>query len=728
MSSTSEIDMEEADAVHHRILEMQARRPIHVDLVVMSEVDREQSYDDDNKHLANHGGRRNLSSDAQAVLAVGSPSSSTRSTATTTPRNDKSSSPAKSNGVSTGGTNGEHEEESFGFDIVFFRRFYRLHGLLFLSCTSLSTLLFAFLISICLLQEYIVYRVGLIASGFYKVLADRDVSGFQTQTYTSLGIILAVAFTKSTNQYVQKVLTVTWRQLLCKAVHRLYFADIRYYQLNVLDKSIDNPDQRMTQDIDKFCTTYCEILPKLIISPFVISYYCYQAYDRSGWQGPLGCFCFFFVSTIVNKIIMTPIVQYVVKQEQCEGNFRFIHMLVRVNSESIAFLNASGIEADKTNESLDKLIQTQHRLYFRQFFLNFSVNMFDYLGSIFSYLMLAIPIFSGRYDDLTPAELSAVISQNSFVLIYLIYTFSSLVDTSGKFTDIAGVVHRISQLIEKLNALGDFWNDLFPDDYDQRTASSLELYGEWSNRRRDAGRDGDDSLDDKAKRNSHSSRLLPAIMLKDVTFSPPMCEKPLIVNLTMSFSAGESILIIGHSGYGKSSLLRILRGLWPHTEGTIRKFYPPGPQGVLYCPQKPYLTIGTLRDQACFPLKSGCSSAQEDNLIIHYLSLLKLKSLLERVGGLDVVVSWNLLDSLSPGEMQRLSFVRIFFHRPLIAILDEATSALPLEMESLIYLECQRLGITTISVGHRASLRQFHDKLLTIARNGGWTLEPIVPI
>lgn len=151
--------MEEADAVHHRILEMQARRPIHVDLVVMSEVDREQSYDDDNKHLANHGGRRNLSSDAQAVLAVGSPSSSTRSTATTTPRNDKSSSPAKSNGVSTGGTNGEHEEESFGFDIVFFRRFYRLHGLLFLSCTSLSTLLFAFLISICLLRMLVLLIV-----------------------------------------------------------------------------------------------------------------------------------------------------------------------------------------------------------------------------------------------------------------------------------------------------------------------------------------------------------------------------------------------------------------------------------------------------------------------------------------------------------------------------------------------------------------------------------------
>lgn len=86
-------------------------------------------------------------------------------------------------------------------------------------------------------------------------------------------------------------------------------------------------------------------------------------------------------------------------------------MLVRVNSESIAFHNAANVEGTKANNSLDKLLRTQHRLYCRQFLLNFSINLFDYLGSIFSYLMLAIPIFSGEYDDLTPAELSALISQ-----------------------------------------------------------------------------------------------------------------------------------------------------------------------------------------------------------------------------------------------------------------------------------------------------------------------------
>jgi ABC-type uncharacterized transport system fused permease/ATPase subunit len=73
--------------------------------------------------------------------------------------------------------------------------------------------------------------------------------------------------------------------------------------------------------------------------------------------------------------------------------------------------------------------------------------------------------------------------------------------------------------------------------------------------------------------------------------------------------------------------------------------------------------------------------------------------------------------------MQRLCFVRVFYHRPLIAVLDEATSALPLEMEDLVYTECQRLGITTISVGHRASLRKYHDKLLTLHSNGTWNVE-----
>jgi len=89
-------------------------------------------------------------------------------------------------------------------------------------------------------------------------------------------------------------------------------------------------------------------------------------------------------------------------------------MLIRVNSESVAFHKASSLEGWKANESLDKLIRTQHNLYWRQYILNFFVSLFNYLGSILSYLMLAVPIFSGTYDDLSAAELSALISQVSF--------------------------------------------------------------------------------------------------------------------------------------------------------------------------------------------------------------------------------------------------------------------------------------------------------------------------
>jgi ATP-binding cassette subfamily D (ALD) protein 4 len=89
-------------------------------------------------------------------------------------------------------------------------------------------------------------------------------------------------------------------------------------------------------------------------------------------------------------------------------------MLVRVNSEAIAFHNASTAEGGKASAALDRLLKTQHKLYCRQYFLNFSTNLFSYLGSVFSYLMLAIPIFSGKYDDKTPSELSALISQVGF--------------------------------------------------------------------------------------------------------------------------------------------------------------------------------------------------------------------------------------------------------------------------------------------------------------------------
>src|SRR5690348_9499787 len=150
-------------------------------------------------------------------------------------------------------------------------------------------------------------------------------------------------------------------------------------------------------------------------------------------------------------------------------------MLVRLNSESIAFHSASSTELDKTNLTFDGLISTQYRLYLRQYFLNLSINLFEYFGSILSYLILAIPIFSGTYDDVARADLSSIISQNSFVTLYLIFQFTTLVDISIQFSDVTGVCHRIGELIERLAALDSLWRDVFP--LELRTPSSLAGIG-----------------------------------------------------------------------------------------------------------------------------------------------------------------------------------------------------------------------------------------------------------
>ena len=122
--------------------------------------------------------------------------------------------------------------------------------------------------------------MGLISSGYYLVLGEKDLKGFVRQTLQSIGIILTMVVVKSVKTYVAQALKLGWRQLLTRAVHRLYYTGTSYYQINVLDssKQLDNPDQRITADINILCTVYSAVAVKVVVAPFTISYYTYRAY------------------------------------------------------------------------------------------------------------------------------------------------------------------------------------------------------------------------------------------------------------------------------------------------------------------------------------------------------------------------------------------------------------------------------------------------------------------
>ncbi|XP_055337801.1 lysosomal cobalamin transporter ABCD4-like [Paramacrobiotus metropolitanus] len=587
--------------------------------------------------------------------------------------------------------------KKLGFDRVLFRRFCRILRILFPRFFCRTALLFYVLLLLGILGEVIGYQVGIVPSRFYSVLGKKDKDGFYWTFLEASLYILGSAIVLSSKQYVASVMYICWRKLLTKKLQRMYFNDKSYYTLNVLDKTIDNPDQRITQDVNKMCDTLSTIIATVIIAPFRIGYYSYKSFITTTYIGPLSIFGYFIIGTIASKLLMSPVINFVAKQERKEGDFRFKHMQIRANAESLAFYDSGNFEENRLNLRLHTLLAVQLLLTNLRLALNFFLNFYNYFGGILCHLIISIPIFAGYYDYLSAADLAALISANAFVSIYLISSFTVLVDLSTSITDIGGTAHRIGQLLENLSIPREFRDDL----------TSVQS-------------DGESALQDIPDEST-------LFRLHNVEISPPNTTNELLVaGLTMSVREKETILISGPSSCGKSSLLRVLAELWPIRSGRIdRQLSPPvHPTDVLFLPQKPYFTDGSLWQQVAFPLGVAEEIEPEESVkVSECLRQAGAERLLERVKSVDEMVDWNWYDVLSPGEMQRLAFARVFYHRPRMAFLDEATSAVSMDVEEELYATCAQLGITYVSVGHRITLRNYHDALLELDGRGGFSFK-----
>ncbi|XP_027408217.1 lysosomal cobalamin transporter ABCD4 isoform X2 [Bos indicus] len=570
-------------------------------------------------------------------------------------------------------------------DLQFLQRFLQIQKVLFPSWSSQSALMFLTLLCVALLEQLVIYQVGLIPSQYFGVLGNKDLNGFKTLTFLSVVLIVLQSMLKSFDQFTCNLLYVSWRKDLTEHLHRLYFRGRVYYTLNVLRDDVDNPDQRISQDVERFCRQLSSMASKLIISPFTLVYYTYQCFRSTSWLGPVSIFGYFILGTVVNRVVMGPIVAKLVQQEKLEGDFRAGH-----------------VEHMRTDRRLQRLLKTQRELMSKELWLYIGINMFDYLGSILSYIVIAIPIFSGVYGDLSPTELSSLVSKNAFVCMYLINCFSQLIDLCTTLSDVAGYTHRIGELQETLLDM-----TLKSQDGEFLDESQWDLA-------RGPGGPATEPADT-------------AFLLERVCICAPSSHKPLIKDLSLKISEGQSLLITGNTGTGKTSLLRVLGGLWASARGSVQMLADFGPHGVLFLPQKPFFTDGTLREQVIYPLKEiyPDSGSTDDERIMRFLELAGLSSLVARTEGLDQQVDWNWYDVLSPGEMQRLSFARLFYLQPKYAVLDEATSALTEEVESELYRVGQQLGMTFISVGHRRSLEKFHSLVLRLCGDGRWELTRI---
>ena len=191
----------------------------------------------------------------------------------------------------------------------------------------------------------------------------------------------------------------------------------------------------------------------------------------------------------------------------------------------------------------------------------------------------------------------------------------------------------------------------------------------------------------------------------------------LVRKLNFTVKQGEHLLIVGPNGCGKSSLFRILGGLWPIYGGTVLK---PPFSDIFYIPQRPYLSCGTLRQQIIYPdsLREMRDKGVSDADLLRILRTVEIENIVDRAGGWDAEEEWR--DVLSGGLQQRVAMARLFYHAPKYAILDECTSSVTLEIEKAMYDNAKALGITLMTVSHRRSLWKYHGNILQFDGQGGY--------
>ena len=387
-----------------------------------------------------------------------------------------------------------------------------------------------------------------------------------------------------------------------------------------------------------------------------------------------------FLLSFINKIFMNPVANKTAQLERREGDFRFKHMNIMDHSESLAFQGTVEMELEKTNKSLDKVCTAQEQLFNWTLPVDLSTNLFSYLGSIASYLVISVPIFSGHYDSLSNGDLAKMISNNGFVCIMLIFQLTQLVNMTGSVANMAGSTHRVAELIEILTEYCDTPSTVIEDSKD----------------------------DDEAKY---------LLSMKGVDILTPKSDVPIIKGLNLTVEPGCNLLIMGSSGSGKTSIFRVIRSLWPRISGHLKQIN----QGyVFHFPQREYLSEGSLREQITQDAKPS-DDPKETDRILSLLKTTQLMSLLTRCGSLDKDPGWNWSQILSPGETQRLVWAKLLYRKPKLAFLDEATSAISESHQEALYKACSENGITLVSIGHRESIRPFHDRLLVIDGGGGWT-------
>ncbi|KAL4884534.1 ABC transporter transmembrane region 2-domain-containing protein [Aspergillus karnatakaensis] len=615
------------------------------------------------------------------------------------------------------------DEESPGLNLAFLHQFLSLGSIMVPRWGSKETGLLMSHGVFLLLRTYLSLLIARLDGEIVRDLVAGKGRAFTWGIVKWCGIGTLASYTNAMIKFLQSKVSIAFRTRLTRYIHDLYLtADNNYYKLMNLDGSIgQGPDQFITQDLTLFCSAAAALyssMGKPMVDLFVFNYQLYRS------LGPLalsGILTGYFSTAIVLRKLSPPFGKLKAVEGKKEGDFRGLHSRLLANAEEISFYGGADTERVFLTRSFKDLQRWMEGIYS----LKIRYNMLEdvilkYSWSAFGYLVTSLPVFLPAWGGLGGAMELADTSEatgrergrmkefitNKRLMLSLADAGGRMMYSIKDISELAGYTSRVYSLISTLHRVHA--NAYYPPQ-----GAGSELF----------------SLED-VQGTIHNG--FDGVRLEQVPVVAPSLYPhggdELLESLSFVVHSGDHLLISGPNGVGKSAIARIVAGLWPVYRGLVSRPRGFGLDGAMFLPQRPYLSVGTLRDQVIYPHTEidMRDAGVSDSALQKILDDAHLGYLPSREGGWDARKEWK--DVLSGGEKQRMAMARIFYHEPRYAFLDEGTSAVSSDVEGLLYEQAKERGITVITISTRASLKKYHTYNLTIGvgSNGSqWEFERI---